>query len=134
VVHTYTLDGAKILREEWEGNVMHVNYDNEDSVCGITFNDTPFFFLKNLQGDVIAIINERSEVVCRYTYDSWGKCTVHNDEGIGIADINPFRYRGYYYDSEIGMYYLQSRYYDPEVGRFVNGDEAVFISICVCIN
>jgi RHS repeat-associated protein len=56
---------------------------------------------------------------------AWGKCTVIANEGVGIGDINPFRYRGYYYDKEIGMYYLQSRYYDPEVGRFVNGDEVV---------
>jgi len=55
--------------------------------------------------------------IVQYTY---------TDEGIGIADINPFRYRGYYYDSEIGMYYLQSRYYDPEVGRFVNGDSVSY--------
>ena len=59
-------------------------------------------------------------------YDAWGACTVASDTSVcSIAAINPFRYRGYYYDAEIGMYYLQSRYYNPVVGRFINADEFV---------
>ena len=65
-------------------------------------------------------------VVARYTYDAWGVCTVTADtSGVNIATVNPFRYRSYYYDTETGLYYLQSHYYDPTVGRFVNADEAV---------
>ncbi|MBE6590110.1 MAG: RHS repeat-associated core domain-containing protein, partial [Ruminococcaceae bacterium] len=91
-------------------------------------------FQKNLQGDVIAITNSYGNVVARYTYDAWGVCTVVSDETGIIARVNPFRYRGYYYDSEIGLYYLQSRYYDPQVGRFVNGDECdnIGVSRTVC--
>ena len=123
VQHTYTLEGSKILQESWSGNTLVPLYDNEDSVCGILYNNTPFYFQKNLQGDVIAIANANSNIVARYSYDAWGKCTVLMDtSGSYIASVNPFRYRGYYYDSEIGMYYLQSRYYDPEVGRFINAD------------
>ena len=66
---------------------------------------------------------------CGYTYDARGKCLAvldANGETVTatdhIARINPFRYRGYYYDEEIGLYYLQSRYYDAQVGRFINGD------------
>jgi len=81
-----------------------------------------YYFQKNLQGDVIAITNSYGNVVARYTYDAWGVCTVVSDETGIIARVNPYRYRSYYYDSEIGLYYLQSRYYDPTVGRFVNGD------------
>ena len=63
------------------------------------------------------------ETVARYSYDAWGVCTVKSDtSGCNIANVNPFRYRGYYYDEEIGLYYLQSRYYDASVGRFVNAD------------
>ena len=58
-------------------------------------------------------------VVASYTYDPWGK--IISSSGT-LADINPLRYRGYYYDSETGFYYLQSRYYDPEIGRFINAD------------
>jgi len=105
--------------------------DNEDSVCGIQYNGSAFYFLKNQQGDVIALTDGYGNLLARYTYDAWGKLlsvTDKNGNAITspehIAHINPYRYRGYYYDREIGMYYLQSRYYDPEVGRFVNVDEA----------
>ena len=66
--------------------------------------------------------------VARYSYDAWGVCTVVSDTSdCSIAAVNPYCYRGYYYDHEIGMYYLQSRYYDPAVGRFVNGDKAEIV-------
>lgn len=108
----------------WGSNELVPLYDNEDSVCGILYNDTPYYFLKNLQGDIIAITNVNGDTVARYSYDAWGVCTITGDtSNCNIATINPFRYRGYYYDEEIAMYYLQSRYYDPMVGRFINGDD-----------
>ena len=125
ITHTYTLDGTKILREVWGENTLVPLYDNEDSVCGIIYNDEPYYFQKNLQGDIIGIVDKNAQTVARYSYDAWGVCTVTQDTSeCGIASINPFRYRGYFYDEEIGMYYLQSRYYDPETGRFVNADES----------
>ncbi len=99
-------------------------YDNEDSVCGIAYNGAPYYFLKNLQGDIIAITNSFGDTVARYSYDAWGVCSIAQDSSnCQIATINPYRYRGYYFDEDIQLYYLQSRYYDPTVGRFVNGDE-----------
>ena len=126
VKHEYVLDGTKILREVWDGNTLIPLYDNEDGVCGIVYNGTPYYFVKNLQGDVIAIANARGEVVTRYSYDAWGVPTIVSDTADGIGNINPFRYRGYYYDAEIAKYYLQSRYYDAQTGRFVNGDEVAY--------
>ena len=130
VKHEYTLDGTKILKETWGENTLIPLYDNEDSVCGIIYNDYAYYFLKNLQGDVIAITNNKGKVVSSYTYDAWGVCTIVSDNTGIIARVNPFRYRGYYFDQEIGVYYLQSRYYDANVGRFVNGDEAIFCALC----
>ncbi len=128
VEHTYVLDGAKILRETWGINELVPLYDNEDSVCGILYNQVPYYFRKNLQGDIIAITDKYGETVARYTYDAWGKCTIVDfARAHEIATINPFRYRGYYYDSETQLYYLQSRYYDPTLGRFVNGDAATYL-------
>ncbi|MBQ4119512.1 MAG: RHS repeat-associated core domain-containing protein, partial [Clostridia bacterium] len=120
--HDFHLDGAKILKETWVNNTLETVFDNEDSVCGIVYNGEPFYFQKNLQGDIIAITDQNANVVARYSYDAWGKCTITFGTNGVIAHINPFRYRGYYYDTETGLYYLQSRYYDPVVGRFVNGD------------
>ena len=102
----------------------------EETPCGIVYNGTPYYFLKNLQGDIIAIVNANGETVVRYRYDAWGVCTITGDtSNCNIATINPFRYRGYYYDEEIAMYYLQSRYYDPMVGRFINVDEPALSTV-----
>ena len=123
VLHTYTLDGTKILKEAWGENILVPLYDNEDSVCGIVYNATPYYFVKNLQGDVIAIVDKTAQTVARYSYDAWGVPTVTLDASdCQIATINPYRYRSYYYDTEIAKYYLQSRYYDAQTGRFVKSD------------
>ena len=125
VKHTYTLDGSKILRETWGGNTIIPMYDNKDAVCGIIYNSEPYYFFKNLQGDVIAIADKQAKVVAKYSYDAWGVCTITEDNsGCSIATINPFRYRSYYFDDETSLYYLQSRYYNPMVGRFVNADDS----------
>lgn len=130
VRHDFRLDGAKIVRETWGNNTLVPLYDNEDSVCGIIYNEVPYYFLKNQQGDIIAITGNTGKDVARYSYDAWGVCTVVKDTtAIGIATINPFRYRGYYFDKETGYYYLQSRYYNPEWCRFINADDAIFIGI-----
>lgn len=128
--HDYVLDGAKILREVWNGNTLTPLYDKENGVCGIEYNGTAYYFLKNLQGDVIALTDSTGKAVAKYSYDAWGACTVTNDvSGCAIAIINPYRYRGYYFDRETGLYYLKSRYYSPEIGRFINADSPEYISI-----
>ena len=95
----------------------------------LRYNGTQYYYRHNLQGDVIAIVDRNADTVAKYTYDAWGKVlSVTNASGAAqtganfIGNINPIRYRGYYYDTDLGLYYLQSRYYDPETGRFVNGD------------
>lgn len=125
VKHTYTLEGTKILRETWGANTLVPIYDNEESVCGILYNNVSYYFIKNLQGDVIAIVDKDAQTVAEYSYDAWGVPTVKSgSSNSGIANVNPFRYRSYYYDVEIGLYYLQSRFYDANVGRFISSDEA----------
>ena len=73
-------------------------------------------------------------MLCKYTYDAWGKHTITDAQGKtvtaeNIGNKNPYRYRGYYYDTEFGLYYLQSRYYDPETGRFINADRFPILGI-----
>ena len=129
-VHTFVLDGTKILKESWGSNTIIPMYDNEDAVCGIQYNGEPYYFFKNLQGDVIAIVDKDAQTVAKYSYDAWGVCTIESDiSASNIASVNPFRYRGYYYDSEIGLYYLQSRYFNPSVGRFINADEIANLGV-----
>ena len=84
-----------------------------------------FYFEKNLHGDIIAIYNESGRKILEYTYDAWGNHSVtwtYLTMETLPAGTNPFRYRGYYYDTDTGLYYLQSRYYNPQWGRFLNAD------------
>ena len=91
-----------------------------------------FAYLRNMQGDIIGLVNESGAVVVRYYYDAWGKLlqtevsdSAYND----IAEKNPLRYRGYVYDTETGMYYVESRYYNPDICRFISSDN-VYSGIC----
>ncbi len=118
----YTLDGNKILRES-DGTKTLTYYHGGSGIIGFNYNGTDYYFRKNLQGDVTEIYTSAGLKVASYAYDAWGKVlSVNNDTDDNIGDINPIRYRSYYYDVETGLYYLNSRYYDPEIGRFINAD------------
>ena len=114
IKHNYILDGEKILQEYWtEKNSEHFIiplYNNEDIVCGILYNSTPYYFVKNLQGDIIEIVNEHAISIVKYSYDAWGVPNIdYDNSNCSISTINPFLYRGYYYDHEIQIYYLQRK-------------------------
>ncbi len=99
-------------------------YDSS-GLSGFKYNREEYLYQKNIQGDIIAILNLDGEVIAEYRYDAWGNCEY--DLASGIATANPFRYRGYYYDQETGLYFLQTRYYDPEVGRFISQDDVTYL-------
>jgi RHS repeat-associated protein len=85
-----------------------------------------YLYVTNLQGDVMAIINQSGELLVEYTYDAWGNIlSVTGPLADTLGADNPLRYRGYVYDTETGLYYLQSRYYNPEISRFINADAFV---------
>ena len=89
------------------------------------FTDTIYYLQTNLQGDVVGIYNASGTKIYEYAYDAWGNIIKSSQVATGGSDahaVNPFRYRGHYYDTETGLYYLQSRYYNPEWGRFLNAD------------
>ncbi len=136
-IHTYHLSGTDIIAEEWGSNLIVYLYDSDGSPMGMQYRRNSmdvgefytFWFENNLQGDIVAVYNSSGIKVISYSYDAWGNCITkhHNLTGTNsYATFNPFRYRGYYFDSELGFYYLNSRYYDPAVGRFINAD--VYVS------
>ena len=100
---------------------------------GYEHDGVRYYFQKNIQGDVARIFNANGYLVARYVYDAWGNHTVYDSNGNintdenFIGNINPFRYRGYYYDIETGLYYLNTRYYDPFACRFINADDISYI-------
>ena len=120
----YLLNGTQILAQKTGSNTLCFFYDQQGNRVGMAdANNRFYYYLYNIQGDVIAIADASTgKLVATYKYDAWGNCTVQNADGWTAGDANPFRYRGYYYDTETGLYYLNSRYYDPEVGRFINAD------------
>ena len=92
---------------------------------------TDYYFVCNWRGDVIRIYDGAGAVVANYNHDVWGNVSSVTDangaaitDSTHIANVNPLRYRGYYYDSETGFYYVSSRYYDPEIGRWINADSS----------
>ena len=118
----YYYDSDKNLIALVKGNdTLLFYYDSDGSATSFSYNGTMYFYVKNLQGDVIRIIDLAGTEVASYVYDAWGNIKDTKGEPT-ILEINPIRYRGYVYDTETSLYYLQSRYYDPFTGRFLNAD------------
>ena len=125
----YFWDGSKLTAQTWLGNTIYFYYDNNGVPIGFDYNNDHYYYITNLQRDIIAILSLDGDLVAEYEYDAWGNYNIISNID-GIADINPLRYRGYYYDSDTGLYYLQSRYYDANIGRFINADDLnVLISL-----
>ena len=106
-------------------------YD-EMSVVGLMYGyDTSalqtYYYHRNPQGDVVSIHDTNGNKVVEYAYDAYGNCTVVHSTNPGLSDYNPIRYRGYYYDRETGLYYLNARYYNPEWRRFISSDEPSYL-------
>ena len=125
----YYYDSNKNLIALVKGNdTLLFYYDSDGSATSFSYNGTMYFYVKNLQGDVIRIIDLAGTDVASYVYDAWGNIKDTKGEPT-IREINPIRYRGYVYDTETSLYYLQSRYYDPFTGRFLNADDTAFIGV-----
>jgi len=106
---------------------MYISYDASGSPMSITQGSDTYYYVTNIQGDVIAILNSSGTAVAEYVYDAWGNIfSTTGSMATTLGKYNPLRYRGYVYDEEYGLYYLQSRYYNPETGRFLNAD--VYVS------
>jgi RHS repeat-associated protein len=129
--HKYFVNGTKTLLEELKTNNVKKYFKYKyfgDKLYGFNYNDIDYYYIRNIQGDITSIITKDGTEVARYTYDAWGNHVVNNLTEDNIGDINPFRYRGYYYDKETQLYYLNARYYDPEVGRFISQDNISYLA------
>ena len=126
----YRMAGDLLVSEKTGTQTYWYRYDSGANLVSVTIGGEICFYVRNAQNDVIALIDGEGNTVVKYTYDSWGKVlsiTGSLADTVGVQ--NPFRYRGYYYDSETGMYYLKSRYYDPGIRRFLCADTQVNDSI-----
>ena len=123
VVTKYTLHGKNIVHMTSGADELHFFYDAQNRPAVVVYNGTAYAYVKSLQGDIVAILDENGNTVVSYGYDAWGAplwCTGELAETLG--KVQPFRYRGYVFDEETGLYYLRSRYYNASQGRFLNAD------------
>ncbi len=113
VTTNYTLNGKNIVHMTQGSNDLHFFYDAQGKPGMVTYNDVDYFYVYNLQGDVVALIDANGTQVVEYVYDAWGALIAKTGSMVAtLGTVNPFRYRGYIYDEETGLYYLRSRYYN----------------------
>ena len=129
VTHYYVWQGDRLVSESYGTSTLEFFYDESGMPYAFYFYDTAsttnngyYYYVTNLQGDVVGIRDNSGVSKAVYQYNAWGEDIDTSGVVSDIETINPLRYRGYYFDSESGFYYLQSRYYSPEVGRFINAD------------
>ena len=123
---TYS-SGGKLLKQS---DGLEFIYD-ASGVAGVIYNNATYLYRKDVQGNITALLDKDGKVVVEYKYDAWGNHAIVDASGnnvtSGIGVLNPFRYRGYLYDEETDLYYLQTRYYDPETGRFISQDNVSYL-------
>ena len=114
-------------------NGLEFFYD-QTGVAGMKYNGTTYIYRKDVQGNIIALLDSNGRIVVKYAYDAWGMATATDGNGVKItstthvANLNPFRYRSYNYDTEMKLYFLKTRYYDSEVGRFISPDSIEYLN------
>ena len=122
VKFNYFWNGDKLTAQTCGDNTWYFRYDG-DTPIGFEYNDSQYYYVTDLLGSIIAVLDADGEIAAEYSYDAWGNCTILSDTNT-IAYTNPLRYRGYYYDSDTGLYCIQSRYYDSKTGRYINANSA----------
>ena len=132
IAFTYDSNGKLLMQSDG----ISFLYDHA-GIAGMTYDGNTYLYRKNAQGDVIALCDTNGAMVATYTYDAWGNCEVcptavidnnrKSEYNRTVANLNPIRYRSYYFDTETGFYWLQSRFYDPATGRFVSQDEYSYL-------
>ena len=140
VTTEYFYNGSILAGQKTGNDTLVFMYDNNGDYFGFTYNGETYYYVKNAQNDVVAILDSNKTVIAEYTYDAWGNCTVSSKNwssgssngwiqsepiNMKVSLANPIRYRSYYFDSETHFYYLNSRYYSPEMCRFLNADGLV---------
>ena len=129
VATKYTLHGKNIVHMTSGADELHFFYDAQNRPAVVVYNGTAYAYVRSLQGDIVAILDENGNVAVSYGYDAWGAplwCTGELAETLG--KVQPFRYRGYVFDEETGLYYLRSRYYNPQQLRWINSDNIIAVN------
>lgn len=127
VTDYYYDSNNNLIAEKTDNATLFFYYDTENSPVALSYNGNMFYYVKNLQGDIVKILDEDGQEKADYVYNAWGDILSQSEDE--LSSINPLRYRGYVYDEDTTLYYLQTRYYDPTTGRFINADDTEYIGI-----
>ena len=123
VATNYYLHGKNVVHMTRGSDELHFFYDAQNKPAVVVYNGTAYAYLKNLQGDIVAILNGSGNAVVSYVYDAWGRpVSKTGSMASTLGTLNPFRYRSYVYDEETGLYYLRNRYFNTTICRFINED------------
>ena len=124
VAWNYTYDGDKLIRETSINGTLDFLYDEYGNLYGLVKdNSEKYLYIRDSLQNILGIADINGKIVVKYNYDAWGTVSITQDtSSSGIGSLNPFRYKGYYYDGESGMYYCKTRYYVPLWGRWLNAD------------
>ena len=128
----FIYEGDLLIAEYTDTRAIVYIYDVNGSPIGFKCRKSTYaadvwdvyWYGKNLQGDIVAIYSSTGTILATYKYNAWGETTkIYSNGGASTtAAYSNLTYRGYYYDTDLSMYYLQSRYYDPVVCRFISAD------------
>ena len=148
-ITTFNVLNSKIISDS--RSIIYL-YDENDSLLGFNYSNKTYFYIKDETGNIVSIISDGKEVV-RYIYDGYGNISVYevnsnnelviNNNSSFIGNINPYRYKTYYFDTESKLYYLNSRYYSGDICRFISPDDISYIDsniinglnlYCYCLN
>jgi RHS repeat-associated protein len=121
VTTTYYLQGGLVIYEETGTDSLYYNYDIDGTLISMVYNSDEYFYVYNVLGDVIHLLDDEGNIAATYEYDPYGRI-LNFSSLTTIGQVNPYRYKSYRYDTETNLYYLMSRYYNPETGRFINAD------------
>ena len=123
VTTSFSYNGSLLMAQVTPEKSLLFSYDANGQAVSVNYNGTEYYYLRNGQNDIVGLMDESGMRVVEYIYDAWGKLiSTTGTLATTLGADNPFRYRGYYYDTETGLYYLTTRYYDPEVCRFISAD------------
>lgn len=139
VKHEYYYVGSRLQYETYGSSKLWFFYDVDGNPSGVRYyngsSTADYYFVCNWRGDVLKVFDSNGSLVSNYDYDAWGNVVSVTDatgvvitSSTHIANVNPLRYRGYYYDTETKLYYVNSRYYDSEVKRMLNADDILLVS------
>ena len=122
----YLTAGGSILAEKKNEKWQQYLYDGSGQLMAIRYKGADYYYIRDGLMCITGLVDANGGAVVNYRYDSWGKLISITGSMAGtLGKDNPYRFKGYYYDEETGMYYLKSRYYQPEICRFISADERI---------